>query len=120
MNQHNIDIKFQEHYKLYVLLKDKIIFESELEKNNIKYYIDLETQAIDDNSIRYFLLDKDRKAVDDILTANEMIASTETISNLDYRDGKKYYKVYLIIALIVILILFFADFISSSSKWYSR
>ncbi|MEG0851635.1 MAG: hypothetical protein RSH24_17340, partial [Flavobacterium sp.] len=61
----SIDIKFQNHFKLYVLLKDKIIFESELNKSNIKYYIDIETQALSDNGIRYFLLDKDQEGIDD-------------------------------------------------------
>ena len=98
----SIDIKFQNHFKLYVLLKDKIIFESELNKSNIKYYIDIETQALSDNSIRYFLLDKDQEGIDNILLSKNIIASTETINVNDFRDVKNYYKVYFIIALLVI------------------
>ncbi|MEG1024992.1 MAG: hypothetical protein RSD71_10915 [Flavobacterium sp.] len=98
----SIDIKFQNHFKLYVLLKDKIIFESELNKSNIKYYIDIETQALSDNGIRYFLLDKDQEGIDDILLSKNIIASTETINVNDFRDVKNYYKVYFIIALLVI------------------
>ncbi|OXA99777.1 hypothetical protein B0A81_21145 [Flavobacterium plurextorum] len=98
----SIDIKFQNHFKLYVLLKDKIIFESELNKSNIKYYIDIETQALSDNSIRYFLLGKDQEGIDNILLSKNIIASTETINVNDFRDVKNYYKVYFIIALLVI------------------
>ena len=36
MNKNGI-IKFQDHFKLYVLFKDKIIFEDLLYKNDIKF-----------------------------------------------------------------------------------
>ena len=43
MDLNNSDILFQEHMKIYILLKDKIIFETELENQNIEYYCDLES-----------------------------------------------------------------------------
>lgn len=100
----SIDIKFQKHFKLYVLLKDKIIFESELNKSSIKYYIDIKTQVLSDNKISYFLLDKDQEGIDKILISKNIIASTETININDFRDAKSYYKVYFIIALLVIVL----------------
>ena len=100
----SIEIKFQKHFKLYILLKDKIIFENELNKSNIKFYIDIETQALVDNSIRYFLLDENQTEINNIIKNKNIIANTETISIADYRDLKSYYKVYFIIALIVVLI----------------
>ena len=101
----SIDIKYQNHYKLYVFLKDKLIFESELERLGVKYFVDLETQLIIDNSIRYFLLDADREKIDCILQANEIIANTETITVGDYRDEKKYFKYYLIVAGVVVALM---------------
>ena len=100
----NIGIKFQDHFKLYVLLKDKIIFESELKNKNIGFYIDLETQVLVDNNIRYFLLNSDRLAIDKILKINKIIASTETINLVDYEDVKRFNKVYFIFALIVLIL----------------
>lgn len=34
----NLDIKFQEHFKLNILFKDKILFENVLIENNIPFY----------------------------------------------------------------------------------
>nr|WP_199000435.1 hypothetical protein [Flavobacterium sp. ASV13] len=100
----SIDIKFQKHFKLYVLLKDKIIFENELNKSNIKFYVDFETEVLIDNNIRYFLLDENQTEIDNILKNKKIIASTETINVVDYKDLKRYYKVYFIIALLVVIL----------------
>lgn len=99
----NINVKFQNHFKLYILLKDKIIFENELNKSNIEFYIDSET-ALVDNNIRYFLLDKNQIEIDVIIKNKKIVASTETINIVDYKDVKKYYKVYYIIALLVVVL----------------
>lgn len=100
----SIDIKFQKHFKLYILLKDKIIFENELNKSNIKFYVDFETEVLIDNNIRYFLLDENQTEIDNILKNKKIIASTETINVVDYKDLKSYYKVYFIIALLVVIL----------------
>ncbi|MBP4141692.1 hypothetical protein J3S90_07735 [Flavobacterium sp. P4023] len=49
-----INVKFQEHFKLYVLFQDNIIFEGELQRREIDYYYDPEQLFISE-SIRYFL-----------------------------------------------------------------
>ena len=72
-------ILFENNLKIYVLPKDKIIFESELEKQNIEYYCDIENQPMFENGIRYFILDADRIKLDKIFTENGIIAHTETI-----------------------------------------
>ena len=106
-SESNFDIKLKKHYKLYVLLKDKIIFESELEKGGIKYYSEINEQPSIDGGIRYFLLDSDMKNVDQIITQNGIIASAESILVSDYRDEKKIMKLYLIIAGIIIGLIIF-------------
>tara|TARA_B100000767_G_C19653093_1_gene487642 strand:- start:509 stop:694 length:186 start_codon:yes stop_codon:yes gene_type:complete len=55
--ENNFNTKLKRHSKLYILLKDKIIFESELQKNGIKYYANINEQPFIDVGIRYFLLD---------------------------------------------------------------
>ncbi|RKS02880.1 hypothetical protein [Flavobacterium sp. 102] len=98
----NPEILFKSPFKIYVLPKDKITFESELEKQNVEYYCDIENQPMFENGIRYFIQDVDRMKLDKIFTENKIIAHTETISISDYRDEKKAQKLYLKVAGIVI------------------
>lgn len=109
MEKSNFDIRLKNHYKLYVLLKDKLIFESELQKSGIKYYYDIDEQPFIDSGIRYFLLDSDRKIVDRILTSNSIIATIESLPITDYKDNKKMMKIFLLIALIIIAIILFIN-----------
>lgn len=95
-------ILFENNVKIYVLPKDKIIFESELEKQNIEYYCDIENQPMFESGIRYFIKNEDRIKIDKIFIENEIIANTETIQISDYRDEKKIQKVYLKVAVVVI------------------
>ena len=104
----NIDIKFQEHFKLNILFKDKILFENVLIENNIPFCKNDLT-----NDSLYFLLDKDKIKINDLLIKNEIIASTETIPTYDYREQKKvqklYFKILLIVTLITVIAIFFMD-----------
>ena len=47
MGTDTFSIKYQEHFKLWVELKDKIVFESELIKKDIPFHID-------ENQINYW------------------------------------------------------------------
>ncbi|MGK4568158.1 hypothetical protein [Flavobacterium sp. 3HN19-14] len=109
----NFEIKYSNHFKLYVLLKDQIIFESELRKNEIPFYKDADDQINAVSTERYFLSDDDRLKIDKIISENEIIASTETILMNDYRDGRKVNKLYFIVAGIVFIIMFLIIFIDS-------
>lgn len=102
--EYNFDIKLKEHYKLYVLLKDKIIFESELHKSGIKYYADIKEQPYIDGGIRYFLLDSDMESVDQIIIKNEIVAGSESNLITDFRDDKKVIKLYIFVAGALVLI----------------
>ena len=106
-------ILFENNVKIYVLPKDKIIFESELEKQNIEYYCDIENQPMFESGIRYFIKNDDRIKIDKIFIENEIIANTETIQTSDYRDQKKIQKVYLKVAVIVIGIMLLIMLIES-------
>jgi hypothetical protein len=98
----NFEVKLEEHFKLYVLLKDKIMFESLLCDNEIEFYSDLNEQPFIDAGIRYFLLDSDRPKIDRILKEAEIIASTETIPFYDYRDQKKIGKLYILMFVVIV------------------
>ena len=102
MQGNNSEILFKNHFKIYLLPKDKIIFERELEKQKIEYYCDIEKQPTFENGIRYLIQDVDREKLDKIFIDNEIIAHTETIQISDYRDVKKAQKLYFKVAAIVI------------------
>jgi len=100
-----IQVKYNEHYKLYVLLKDYILFEHLLIENEIDYYYDIVENSNVSSGIRFFIQDKDRVIVDELLIKNEIIASTETIPIIDYREYIKVQKIYLYVLVIVVLII---------------
>lgn len=109
MTKFNFDIKLKEHYKLYVLLKDKIIFESELQKKGIKYYTDINEQPSIDGGIRYFLLDSDMDSIDQIVIENGIVANTESHLISDFRNEKKVMKLYItVIGAVIGIILLIA------------
>jgi len=113
----NPKILFEEHLKIYILLKDKIIFENELTRRNIEYFCELNNQPNIEGGIRYFIRNSDREKIDKIIKDNQIIASTETILVSDYRDSKKLYKIYLKLTLIIVLIMsiiIFVDYLKKS------
>lgn len=105
MKAENFEIRHQKHFKLYVLLKDKILFENKLDERGVKYYCDLDEQPFIDGGIRYFLLDSDAIIIDEILIENEIIATNETALFVDNRDEKKVLKKYFMVAIVVTIIM---------------
>ncbi len=107
LSKNDFDIKQKEHYKLYVLLKDQITFESELIKKGIRYYSEINEQPSIDGGIRYFFLDSDMENIDKIIKSNEIVANIETNLVSDFQDEKKVVKLYvsILIGVIVITIL---------------
>ena len=103
--KNDFDIKLKEHRKLYILLKDKIIFESELEKNKIRFYSNLEEQPMIEEGIRYFLLESDMKKIDEILIKNRIVANSESNPIIDFNQNGKMIKLSIIVTGIVIAII---------------
>ena len=110
-----IQVKYNEHYKLYVLLKDYILFEHLLIEKEVDYYYNIVENSNVSSGIRFFIQDKDRSLVDELLIKNEIIASTETILLSDFKEGKKVYKfqlyTYLIVIAIVLLIILIGSYL---------
>jgi|JI61114DRNA_FD_contig_31_2824709_length_414_multi_2_in_0_out_0_1 hypothetical protein len=101
-----INVKYQSHFKLYILFKDNILFENELIKKNIDYFLD-KNQTGSLENFRYFLLDKNRAEIDVLLKKMQIIGSIESLNIIDFKQAKKVYSLYLyaaIISLIIILI----------------
>jgi hypothetical protein len=105
MQKNNLGILSENHFKIYILLKDKIVFENEVRKQQVKYYCDIENKPMLTRGIRYFIQDRDSITLDKILKENKIIASTESILISDYRDGIKTQRLYFKAAAIVIIIL---------------
>lgn len=97
MSENNFDIKLKKHFKLYVLLKDQIIFESELNKRGIKYYVEINEQPSIDIGIRYFLLDTDLENVDQIIKENGIVANVESNLISDFNDNKKALGLFILV-----------------------
>lgn len=66
----------------------------------------------DENQVefRYYLFEKDKAKVDKILLENEIIANDETSGIVDYRDTIKVQKIYILIAIVIVLVILIIDF----------
>jgi len=106
----NFNIKYPDHFKLYIQLKDKIIFETELFNNGVDFHVD-DNQVLSGSDTRYFLLSKDNAKIDEVLRNNGIIASTDTINVTDYQDQKKAQKLYLYAVIIVVILMYLASVI---------
>lgn len=109
----SIQVKFNNNFKLHILFQDKIIFENKLLENNIDFYEDYEKQPFSD-SVRFFLLDKDRERIDSILKAEDIIGSIETLGITDFQQEKKYqylyFKVVFVVVILILLLIMFDYF----------
>ena len=104
------EINKDNFYHIYILLKDKIRFESELIDNDISFHYD-ESQIQTDNSIRYHLLEKDKIKIDKILIENKIITNDETTRIIDYRDNSKINKVYVLFVIVIVLVILIIDYV---------
>jgi len=76
-----------------------------MNREQIQFYSEINEQPDITGGIRYFILNTDREKVDALLIENDIIASTETISNYDFRDQKKLYKVYVWVSISITLLI---------------
>jgi hypothetical protein len=100
-----IEVKFHDHYKLYVLLEDSYTFEDKLIENNIPYYLDdLGQPNFHHEGVRFFLRDADRKKINQIVIENNISSSTETIRSFVEKSAEMN-KFYIKVAIVVIVLL---------------
>lgn len=100
-----IEVKFHDHYKLYVLLEDSYSFEEKLIENHIPYYLDdLGQPNFHHEGLRFFLRDADREKINQIVIENNISSSTETIRSFVEKSAELN-TLYLKVAIIVIVLL---------------
>jgi len=104
MESETFDINFQDHFKLYVLFKDIIVFEHELQLKHVSFHVD-PGEAFLKNERRYFLLEKDQFTINEIIKKKGIVASTETITMTDYTDVRKVNTLLLYIVVVVVVLL---------------
>lgn len=102
MPKSHFNIKLKGRFTLYVLLKDKELFESEIRKHEILFYTDIEEQPLIDGRIRFFLLDSDMEKIDQIIIENGITAHKESYLISDFRSEKKIMKISILIAISLI------------------
>ena len=94
---------------MYVLLENSISFETKLNENDIDYFVDYEEHTrLHQEGERFFILEKDRAIVDQIIISSDLSAGTETINSFISRNAKGqflYLKFALAITLLTILLI---------------
>lgn len=107
----DVNVKFENYFKLHIPFSDKILFESELINNNIDFYFE-ENQPDINISIRYFFKVADANEIDKIIRENQIISSIEN-QVIDYKQEQKIQKLYLKVAIAIVLIILFVSAISN-------
>ena len=97
-----MDLNKNPRYKLYVRLRESIVFDAALNEAEIDY-----TKEEDpvDEYIRYYFKLEDYQKVDQINKNLQLSISTETIPSLDFELTKRNLVIYIIIGSIVAVII---------------
>lgn len=85
-NDFSMDLNKDPHFKLYVQLRESIVFDAALNEAEIDFI--KEENPIGED-IRYYFKDEDSQKVDSINKDLRLSISTETISALDYHKNRK-------------------------------
>ncbi|MDT0556756.1 hypothetical protein [Patiriisocius hiemis] len=97
------EINLQKYFKIDIPLKNHIVFESEVNQRGLQYKKIKETQIT--SSISYFILKTDFEIIDKILIENHIVANTNDGNYNDFRDTRKFIKICLLIAILIITII---------------
>lgn len=99
----NNEINLQKYFKIDIPLKNHIVFESEVNQRGLEYKKVKETQLT--SNISYFILKTDFKIIDKILIENDIVAYTNISNYNDSSDTRKFIKICLITAVLIIIII---------------
>ncbi|MGB3345344.1 MAG: hypothetical protein WBA61_15655 [Aequorivita sp.] len=97
-----MDLKREPHYKLYVRLRESIIFDAALNEAQIDC---LREENPINEYVRYYFKVADSTKVDQINKDLQLSLSTETIPSLDYEITKKEWIIYILVGLIMGIII---------------
>src|SRR5688572_11171560 len=97
-NAIKMDLNKDAHYKLYILLRESIIFEAALKEAEIDFI--KEENPVGEH-IRYYFKEEDSQKVDFINKNLKLSISTESIPALDYIKNQKEIILYILIILAI-------------------
>lgn len=108
----NIKVKFRDHFKVNVHSKDIALFEEELNRTGLTFYVDYTTQPSSGSSVQYYLLNKDKSVIEAFLKHNEIVVLSEAVEfSSVLGEERKFMKLYLrLLGVFIGLLLFLKIF----------
>lgn len=99
-------VKFRDHFKVDVHVKDTPVFENELIEKGLDFYVDYNRESSSDSSVQYFILHKDKAAIENFLRENKISMNSETIQYVAFGEERKFISLYLkLVGLFIVLML---------------
>ncbi|HSD13411.1 MAG TPA: hypothetical protein VLB74_02045 [Flavobacterium sp.] len=100
-----IRVKLGKHFKVAVQYKDVVSFENELNNKGLDFYLNSKEEPSQCSLVSYYLSEKDRPAVDDLLVENQIVANYETFQFADLSDQKNFMGLYFKVVGVFIVLL---------------
>jgi hypothetical protein len=91
----NIRIKSENHFKVEIRFKDTAVFENELNEKKVDFFSDYKNESTSDSLIQYFLLRKDKAAVDAFLQSNEIVVNSKMLQFENLNKERNFTRIYL-------------------------
>lgn len=101
----DIRVKFRDHFKVDVRTKDVCLFEEELNRKEISYYVDTLPDTFSDSLVQYYLLDKDKAIIEAFSEGKEIIVLSECLEYPMMDEEQMFMRLYLKLAGVFILLL---------------
>lgn len=99
-------VKFRDHFKVDVHVKDTPVFENELLEKGLDFYVDYNREPSLGSSVQYFILHKDKTVIENFLKENEISLNSETIQYVEFVEERKFINLYLkLIGVFIVLML---------------
>lgn len=100
-----IRVKLGKHFKVAVQYKDVVSFENELNNRGLDFYLNSKDEPSQCSLVSYYLSEKDRSAVDDLLQENDIVANYETLQFAGLSDQKNFMGLYVKLVGVFIVLL---------------
>ncbi len=107
-NDFRMDLNKDPHYKLYVQLRESIVFDAALNEAKIDF---IKEENPIGEEIRYYFKDKDSPKVDSINKDLRLSISTETMPALDHFKNRKEVILYILIIFFIVIFIGIFSFV---------
>lgn len=101
----DIRVKFRDHFKVDVRTKDVNLFEEELNRKGVSYYVDTVPDVFSGSLVQYYLLNKDKEILETFSEGNEIIVLSECLEYPVFNEEQKFMHLYLKLVGVFILLL---------------